>query len=138
MAQGQEDLELIIQHTYDQPHGSGSVGCLSRLSQHHPIYTTKFSLILCIGTKILPIAQDTFQEVVGGAGKLLVCASYVRMRVCSRLCAKIFIVQKICGKNFHQQHALVKLAKISLGKNFHSICVDIYHNTQTLSRRWLK
>ena len=37
-------------------------------------------LILSIGTEISPIVRVTFQEVVGGACKLLVCA----MRICTR------------------------------------------------------
>ena len=49
--------------------------------------------------------QVTFQEVVGGARKLLVCACYAHMRVCSRLrtqiqCAKVFTCKIICGKIF--------------------------------------
>ena len=59
----------------------------------------------------------TFQEVVGGVRKLLVCAGYAYMHVRSRLCAqiqcaKIFTVQNDLQKNFRRRHALAKLAKI--------------------------
>ena len=47
-----------------------------------------------------------FQEVVGGARKLLCAYMYARE------CVKIFTVQKITEKNICQQHTLAKLAKI--------------------------
>ena len=71
-------------------------------------------LILCIGTKISPIARVAFQEVVGGARELL-CAY-----VCACECVKIFTVQKIMEKIFANS---MHWRKFSHGKNF---CVYYY------------
>ena len=86
-------------------------------------YTTKFSLAkifakgsyyVAIGTKISPIARDTFQEAVVLACELL-CAY-----VCTRKCVKIFTVQKNWWKKFSPTACMYRrnwwkflLAKIS-------------------------
>ena len=51
--------------------------------------------------------QVTFQEVVGGARKLLCAYMYARTNV-----SKFLLCKKIRRKIFRQRHALAKLVKI--------------------------
>ena len=67
--------------------------------------------------------QVTFQEVVGGARELLVCACYAHMHMRSRLhaqiqCAKVFTVKNDLQKNFANGMHWRNWQKFSPGRNF--------------------
>ena len=85
-------------------------GYIYRIRQNFCWLNFRQRLILCIGTKISPITRVTFQEVVGGACKLL-CA--MRSRSCE--CVKIFTMQKNLLKNFSPMACI--------GENFHAYSI---------------